>query len=158
MHNPHSGEEILIRNSLQSRAPPTGSSFPHLLGNIENEKSEKKFFFGIWSGSARRNLLLAFGSTLGYLEKTPAVEVSDGSTCTQWTIPGNRTGSSGHPHMAKRPSLERPSTKRATLTKPMLTGFPCSNNLCNLCIMLTIRKGPDFPLIKETAWRRFSTN
>ena len=51
--------------------------------------------------------LLAFEARLAYLEKTPAAEVSDGSTCTQGAIPGNRAGFSGHPHMAKRPSLER---------------------------------------------------
>src|SRR5882724_1590401 len=51
--------------------------------------------------------LLAFEARLAYLEKTPATEVSDGSTCTQGAIPGNRAGSSRHPHMAKRPSLER---------------------------------------------------
>ena len=38
--------------------------------------------------------LLAFEARLAYLEKIPANEVSDGSTCTQGTIPGNRTGSS----------------------------------------------------------------
>src|SRR2546427_10182181 len=51
--------------------------------------------------------LLAFKARLAYLEKIPATEVSDGSTCTEGTVPGNRAGSSRHPHMAKRPSLER---------------------------------------------------
>src|SRR5690242_9087331 len=51
--------------------------------------------------------LLAFEARLAYLEEIPATEVSDGSTCTQGTIPGNRAGSSRHPHMAKRPPPER---------------------------------------------------
>ena len=34
--------------------------------------------------------LLAFEARLAYLGKISATEVSDGSTCTQGTIPGNR--------------------------------------------------------------------
>src|SRR5213080_6636 len=56
---------------------------------------------------AAPGFLLAFEASLSYLEKISAAEVSDGSTSTQGTIPGNRAGSSRHPHMAKRPSLER---------------------------------------------------
>jgi len=105
------GEEFLIPNSLQSREIPCyshqlGQSFPHLLGNVENGKSEKKSF-GIWSGSPRRNLLVAFGSTLAYLEKTPASEVSNASMRTEGSVSSNRTGSNRHPHMAERPAHER---------------------------------------------------
>jgi hypothetical protein len=52
MHNPPAAEEFLIRNSLESREIPCyshqlGQSFPHLLGNIENGKSEKKSFWDL---------------------------------------------------------------------------------------------------------------
>src|SRR5437879_12880995 len=79
MHNPPSRRGIPNSKLAPVREIPCyahqlGQSFAHLLGNIEKGKSEKKFF-GIWSGSPRRNLLVAFGSALAYLEKTPASEV-----------------------------------------------------------------------------------
>jgi hypothetical protein len=40
--------------------------------------------------------LLAFEVRLAYLQEIPATEVSDGSTCTQGTIPSNWAGSSRH--------------------------------------------------------------
>jgi hypothetical protein len=35
-----------------------------------------------WNDTGMRRFLLAFEARLAYLEKTPATEVSDGSTCT----------------------------------------------------------------------------
>ena len=59
-------------------SPPTGS---WIVAQTEPRRA---------GGQPSCRFLLAFEARLAYLEEIPATEVSDGSTCTQGTIPGNR--------------------------------------------------------------------
>src|SRR2546429_2281952 len=71
------------------RRPPRSTLFPYttlfrsswIVAQTEPRRA---------GGQPSCRFLLAFEARLAYLEEIPATEVSDGSTCTQGTIPGNR--------------------------------------------------------------------